>query len=53
MGKKFGPISPVGKVNTGRKSAPGKVTKNKGLDKLTVGSAMGILNKHFMGSGKK
>ena len=45
--KKLGNPGPVGKVAVGKKSVPGKVTKNQGLDKVPMGSAMGILGKHF------
>ena len=46
-GKKLASPGPVGKVATGKKSVPPKVTKNQGLDRVTMGSAMGILGKHF------
>ena len=49
MGKKLGNTGKVGKVATGKKSPPKGTVTVPGLAKVTMGSAMGLLNKHFKG----
>lgn len=49
MGKKLGNPGKVGKVSTGKKSPPPPVVGVRKIDTPTIGSALGILNKHFNG----